>query len=207
MADPVDHETEDENAERERPETDTKDVALLGFAEIELSLPLADDLRADDKAECAGDERDEAAPEDPGRVRGGGGSTYGGWQCRWVNLGLVLTKISCPIAQWSRRRSTGGRARLHRWDEVKSLECAVAIVLYEILQALAQPRDNLRVLLVEVGALVGIALQIVELADRDVPQAIPAALVWNGKKLTDPGRRRLDPCATFANANDTRPRR
>jgi len=76
VADFVDNEGENENAEGKRPESDAENVPFLRLAEIKLRLPLADDLRANDKAEGAGDERDETAPEEAGiaggvRVHGG----------------------------------------------------------------------------------------------------------------------------------------
>ena len=76
VADLVAHEGKSENAEGKRPESDAENVPFLRLAEIELRLPLADDFGANDKAEGAGDECDETAPEEAGiaggvRVHGG----------------------------------------------------------------------------------------------------------------------------------------
>jgi hypothetical protein len=81
IADLVDDEAEEENAEREWPKPDAQNVALLRLIEVELRLPLTDDLGANDEAEGTGDKRDEAAPKEASGVDGVG--VHGGtWRVR-----------------------------------------------------------------------------------------------------------------------------
>jgi hypothetical protein len=76
VADPVDDQAEQDDADGERPEPDAEDLALLGLGQAEVALPLVHDQGADDEGEGGGDQGDEAGPEEEEVARadlGGGG--------------------------------------------------------------------------------------------------------------------------------------
>ncbi len=118
VADLVDHEGENENAEGERPESNAEYVTLLRLTKIELSLPLADDLSANDKAKGAGHERDETAPEEAG-VTGG-------------------IRVHVGIARCARRNSRWQEGLFKRGVWRKKVRCAgdAPRVLTTILRAM-----------------------------------------------------------------------
>lgn len=63
VTDLIDHQTEQNDADREGPETDTQDFSLLGLGQVELSLPIPNDLRANDESERCRDQGEETPPE------------------------------------------------------------------------------------------------------------------------------------------------
>ena len=64
VADLVDDQTENDDADGKRPETDSQDSALVRFAETKVALPVADDIGAQAEYERSGYEGDEAGPEE-----------------------------------------------------------------------------------------------------------------------------------------------
>jgi hypothetical protein len=112
VADPVDHQAEEDDADGERPEADAEDLALLRLREAELCAPLVDDQGPHDEPERGRDQGNEAAPEQElVAARGGAGGGPVVRHCAAAGLGQISHVISSASGLELNRK--GGCRRHH----------------------------------------------------------------------------------------------